>query len=68
MPGYPAGVIGVSLAEAATPLSSLLVTVLTSGGTLSQAKCILTPPPPPPGPAWGETYCDRFTVITPPSG
>ncbi|MDP9866857.1 MULTISPECIES: hypothetical protein [Streptosporangium] len=68
MPNYPTGVIGVSLTEAATPLSSLLITVLTSDGTLAQTKCILTAPPPPPGPAWGSTYCSPFTVITPPSG
>jgi hypothetical protein len=67
VPGYPVGVIGVSLTEAAVPLSSLLITVFTSDGTLAQTKCILTAPPPPQGPAWGPTYCDAFTVITPPS-
>ncbi|MGV9776344.1 hypothetical protein [Streptosporangium sp. NPDC003464] len=62
--------VGVSVTEAAVPLSTLLVTVLTSGGVLSQTKCVITPPPPPPppGPAWGQTYCDGFTVITPPAG
>jgi hypothetical protein len=65
--GYPAGVVGVSVTEAASPLSSLLITVLTSGGVLSQTKCVLTAPAPPPGPAWGSTYCDGFRVITPPA-
>lgn len=68
VPGYPTGVIGVSLTEAAAPLSSLLITVLTSDGTLAETKCILTAPAPAPGPAWGSTYCAPFTVITPPSG
>ncbi|GAA4229786.1 hypothetical protein GCM10023075_38010 [Streptosporangium album] len=68
MPGYPAGAIGVSLTEAAAPLSSLLITVLTSDGTLTETKCILTASSPPPGLAWGSTYCAPFTVITPPSG
>ncbi|MEU0567474.1 hypothetical protein ABZ297_19095 [Nonomuraea sp. NPDC005983] len=66
MPGYPTGVVGVSLTEAAEPLSSLLITVLTSNGALSQTECILTAPPPPPGPAWGTTYCNGFTPIDAP--
>ncbi|MBN6053697.1 hypothetical protein JYK22_17280, partial [Nonomuraea sp. RK-328] len=67
VPGYPQGVVGASLTEAAVPLSSLLITVLTSGGGLAQTKCILTAPPPPPGPAWGTTYCDGFTTIPTPA-
>ncbi|MEU7861908.1 hypothetical protein [Nonomuraea sp. NPDC049141] len=63
VPGYPGGVVAVSLAEAAVPLSSLLITVLTAKGALSQTKCILTAGPPPAGPAWGTTYCDGFTAI-----
>ncbi|WP_156056641.1 hypothetical protein [Streptosporangium roseum] len=59
---------GVSLTEAAEPLSSLLITVLTSDGTLAKTKCVLTAPPPPPGLDWGTTYCAPFTVITPPAG
>ncbi|MFI7642184.1 hypothetical protein [Nonomuraea sp. NPDC049400] len=66
MPGYPEGVVGVSLTELAQPLSSLLITVTTSVGGLAQTKCILTAPPPPPGPAWGTTYCDGFTAVPPP--
>ncbi|OUC97960.1 hypothetical protein CA984_08940 [Streptosporangium minutum] len=68
VPGYPDGATGVSLTEAAEPLSSLLITVLTSDGTLTKTKCILTAPPPPPGLDWGTTYCAPFTVITPPAG
>lgn len=67
VPSYPTGVIGVSLTEAAAPFSSLLITVLTSDGTLAETKRILTAPPPIPGPARGSTYCAPFTVITPPS-
>ncbi len=66
VPKYPKNVVGVSLAEAATPLSSLLITVETGDGVLAQTKCILTAPPPPPGPAWGPTYCGEFATITPP--
>ncbi|MFI7706021.1 hypothetical protein [Nonomuraea sp. NPDC049480] len=66
MRGYPEGVIGVSLTELAQPLSSLLITVTSSGGGLAQTKCILTAPPPPPGPAWGTEYCDGFTPISAP--
>ncbi|WP_248963957.1 hypothetical protein [Sphaerisporangium perillae] len=68
VPGYPAGVVGVSLTEAAVPFNTLLVTVSTSGGVLAQTKCTLTAPPPPPGAAWAAAYCGAFKVITPPSG
>ncbi|MFG1686354.1 hypothetical protein ACGFNP_39750 [Nonomuraea sp. NPDC049269] len=67
MPGLPPGVTGVSVTEA-VPLNTLLITVLTEGGTLAQTTCLITPPPPPPGPAWGTTYCAAFKDITPPSG
>ncbi|GGO65546.1 collagen-like triple helix repeat-containing protein [Nonomuraea cavernae] len=65
VPGYPPGVVGVSVTEADEPLSSLLITVLTSSGSLAQTKCVLTAAPPPPGPAWGTTYCDGFTSLQP---
>lgn len=63
---YPAGVVGVSLA-AGVPLSSLLVTLVTSSGDLYQSICTITDTPPPPGPEWGETYCDKFIRIPQPS-
>ncbi|GII27281.1 hypothetical protein Pmi06nite_07230 [Planotetraspora mira] len=64
---YPAGVIGVSLTEAAAPFNTLLVTVLTSTSTLAQSACTLTAPPPPPGSAWGPAFCSAFVQITPPA-
>jgi hypothetical protein len=67
VPGYPSGVVGVTVTEAARPFNTLLITVLTSGGVLSQTKCTLTEGTPPTGPAWGTTYCSAFKVITPPS-
>ncbi|MEV0202965.1 hypothetical protein [Nonomuraea sp. NPDC050691] len=66
MDNYPEDVVGVSVTEA-VPLDALLVTVVTADGGLARTTCRFTEGTPPAGPAWGTTYCDDFTSITPPA-
>ncbi|GAA1273672.1 hypothetical protein GCM10009677_28630 [Sphaerisporangium rubeum] len=67
VPNYPDGVVGVTLTQAALPFNTLLVTLLTSAGTMSQTTCTITPGTPPPGPAWGTSYCFPFAPLPPPA-